>query len=309
MEKVAVIDLGTNTFHLLVAEVVGSSIKILHKERIAVKIGEGGITKGVITPQAFKRGQTTLQYFSKIMAQYSVNDYLATATSAFRNAKNADQIIEKYMNETGIKINVISGEREAELIYEGVKQTIHFDKDECYAIMDIGGGSVEFIICDSNQIHWKKSYEIGGQRLLSEFHKQDPISEVELKSLQRYLEDTLVELNSKLKEFNASILIGASGAFESVIDISNFGKDKNNSLCKPISIEEFNTVYNNLLYKSTEERSQVPGLIPLRVEMIVVALSLIDVTISNHDFKGIFASSYALKEGLIQRLINKIPVV
>lgn len=309
MEKVAVIDLGTNTFHLLIAEVENSSITILHKERIPVKIGEGGITKGLITPQAYKRGENALQYFSEVMDKYYVQNYCATATSAFRNADNADEIIDNYLMKTGIKINVISGNLEAELIYEGVKQTLDFDSDKCYAIMDIGGGSVEFIICDNKKIHWKKSYEIGAQRLLTEFHQQDPMTAEELNSLRSYLNTALVELQEKLKEFNASVLIGASGAFESVIEVSNFGKEEDETLCKPIAFEEFNKVYLDLMHKNIEERTQIPGLIPLRVEMIVVALSLIDVTISNHTFKKIFASSYALKEGLIQRLINKVPVV
>ena len=309
MEKIAVIDLGTNTFHLLIAEVEDSAITILHKERIPVKIGEGGINKGVITPQAYKRGENALQYFSEIMNKYYVQNYCATATSAFRNAANAHEIIDNYLMKTGIKINIISGDLEAQLIYEGVKQTLTFDSDECYAIMDIGGGSVEFIICDDKQIHWKKSYEIGAQRLLTEFHQQDQITTDELTSLRSYLNETLTELKEKLKEFNASVLIGASGAFESVIEISNFGNDAHGTLCTPISFQEFNDVYLDLIHKNVEERGQIPGLIPLRVEMIVVALSLIDVTITSHEFKSIFASSYALKEGLIQRLIHKVPVV
>ncbi len=310
MEKVAVIDLGTNTFHLLIAEVEGGIITPIHKERIPVKIGEGGITKDLITPEAYKRGEQALRFFSELMNKHEVHQYCATATSAFRNAENSDEIVENYFITTGIKIKVISGDLEADLIYEGVKQTLEeCDHNDNYAIMDIGGGSVEFIICNQEKILWKKSYEIGGQRLMAEFHQQDPIPTNQLHSLRKYLKETLEELFVNLAHHKINTLIGASGAFESIVQMidakENNTSDKN---CQHIEQVNIEAIYHNLVGKTRAERLNVPGLISLRVDMIIVSMTLIDIIIQQHTFNKIFASAYALKEGLIKRLIEQVPV-
>ena len=110
-------------------------------------------------------------------------------------------------------------------------------------------------------------------------------------------------LKEKLKEFNASVLIGASGAFESVIEISNFGNDAHDTLCTPISFQEFNDVYLDLIHKNVEERGQIPGLIPLRVEMIVPALIFIRLVVEKLEIEKITQTDFALREGILYKWI------
>ena len=165
MEKlVAIIDCGTNTFHLLIIQEQGDVAKELYRDRVAVRIGKGGISDGKIIPEAADRAITTLKDFKKTIDLYDVKEIHAFATSAFRNASNGEDVRDLIMDRTGINIEIISGEREAELIYEGVNAALAIGKEPAL-IMDIGGGSVEFIIATENDLLWKHSFEIGSTNM------------------------------------------------------------------------------------------------------------------------------------------------
>jgi exopolyphosphatase/guanosine-5'-triphosphate,3'-diphosphate pyrophosphatase len=176
MSSIAILDLGTNTFQLLIANIIDNKPVLVFEESIAVKLGEGGIEKGYISEAAFDRGLSALKQFKKSIDQYQVKLVRAAATSALRSASNGAEFLEKIRSETGIIPEIITGEREAELIYQGVRAAINMGDEKCL-IIDIGGGSVEFIICNQEEVFWKRSYDIGAARLMEQFHHSDPISE------------------------------------------------------------------------------------------------------------------------------------
>ena len=180
--KNAIIDLGTNTFHLLIVE----DKNTLFKDSVPAKIGKGGISQGIISEEGIQRALTVLKRFKQIIDEQGVRAerVFATGTSAIRNAGNKEEFVKRVLEETGIQIQVISGDKEAELIYFGVKEAV--DITETSMIMDIGGGSVEFIICNNEKIFWKQSFEIGGQRLMDKFMKNDPISMRSVQQMNDY---------------------------------------------------------------------------------------------------------------------------
>ncbi|RZK66642.1 MAG: hypothetical protein EOO85_26565, partial [Pedobacter sp.] len=191
----AVMDLGTNTFHLIIAEVTGISDatgfpnvadsansanstgkepRILFKTNLPVKLGEGKINENLIIPEAFERGIKALQEFKKEIDKHGVGIVKAIATSALRSANNGQEFVAAAKEKAGIDISIIDGDQEAIYIYEGVKATGLIDSTSL--IMDIGGGSTEFILCDAEGIVWKKSYNIGAARLQQAYFQSDPIS-------------------------------------------------------------------------------------------------------------------------------------
>ncbi|RZL51322.1 MAG: exopolyphosphatase, partial [Pedobacter sp.] len=161
--RIALIDLGTNTFHLLIAEIKQKKFDILYKTNVPVKLGEGRINDNIIIPNAFERGINCLETFAKTIKNYHVDKVKATATSAVRSAENGQDFVKVVKEKTAIEIEIISGDEEAELIYQGVK--LSGGIQDLSLIMDIGGGSVEFILCDTQNLIWKKSYNIGAARL------------------------------------------------------------------------------------------------------------------------------------------------
>ncbi len=174
--RVAIIDLGTNTFGLLIVDVQGNQYKTIHHCREVVKLGQENITDNILSPDAFKRGVIALCNLSKIIQEYKAETIKAFATSAIREAKNATEFILAVKKEADIDIEIISGDKEAELIYYGNKMAINLGEKPCL-IMDIGGGSNEFIIANNATVFWKQSFKLGVARLLSMFHPENPISE------------------------------------------------------------------------------------------------------------------------------------
>lgn len=307
-KKIAVIDLGTNTFHLLIVSISDGSFSVLVKERVTVKIGQNGISKGVITEDAQIRALKALIEFKKIIDQYDVSNIYATATSAIRNAKNGKQFAEKIKSQTSIDIRIISGDEEAEYIYYGVKTALSLGS-ETSLIMDIGGGSVEFIICNEDTIFWKKSFEIGAQRLLDLFHYHDPILKEEIIKLDKYLEDRLQPLIEAAALYNPSVLVGSSGTFDTLVEIYNlkYNLARSSDLSEyNLPLEEYNLIHEEIIHKVREERMKIPGMIEMRVEMIVVASELIRFVLNKLNLKRLRISSYSLKEGVLYKTINSI---
>jgi exopolyphosphatase/guanosine-5'-triphosphate,3'-diphosphate pyrophosphatase len=302
--NVAIIDMGTNTFHLLIAE-MRSTPKILRREREAVKVGQGGINKKVITEQGFARAIAALEKFKAIIDEYGVRKTLAFGTSAIRNAANGMQLVEAIQAKTGIETRVISGNEEADFIYRGVRAALELGNENSL-IADIGGGSVEFIIGNHSGIQWKGSFEIGGQRLLEEFQKTDPIGANDVLQLEEFLRKQLEPLAGQLDHFKPSTLVGVSGTFDTLSEMfcSRQGlpyyADGSET---PFDIEAFPSIFKDLLTHDRAGRLALPGMIEMRVDMIVVACVLVNVILDIHKFHNIRVSTYSLKEGVLASLL------
>jgi exopolyphosphatase/guanosine-5'-triphosphate,3'-diphosphate pyrophosphatase len=302
--NVAIIDMGTNTFHLLIAE-MSSQPKILVREREAVKVGKDGIHQKVITTEGFARALDTLKKFKAIIDRHGVRKTLAFGTSAIRNASNGNELIESIRNTTGIDARIIDGEEEADLIYRGVRAGLDLGTDSSL-IVDIGGGSVEFIFGNNHGVQWKKSLDIGGQRLLEQFQKHDPISTEEVRALEVFLKKELHPLMDPLKGYGPSTLVGVSGTFDTLSEMFCMQKglpyypDDSET---PFDIEAFPAIYQDLLTHDRAGRLALPGMIEMRVDMIVVACVLVNYILHVHQFDNIRVSSYSLKEGVLASLL------
>lgn len=306
--KIAIIDMGTNTFHLLIAEADERGYHITSRDRLAVKIGMGGINHGLITEEGTQRALLAMQSFKNVIDRERIKKVYAFGTSALRNARNGQEVITRIKSLTDIDVNIISGDLEAEFIYMGVKSAMHMEHEKSL-IIDIGGGSVEFIIGDNDRIYWKESMEIGAQRLLEQFQKNDPIAIDEIKNLDAHFEKKLVSLFDALRTYPTSILIGSSGTFDTLSDIFCIQHHIHKSpeeIETPLTLAGFYEIYTALLKKNRAERMQIPGMIEMRVDMIVVASCLIRYIIEHHSFQRIRVSTYALKEGVLATLINEM---
>jgi len=303
-EKIAVIDLGTNTFHLLIASLGNGKSTMLQREKQAVKIGVGGINKGVITEAGIQRAVACLHLFKKKLDEWKVSRVQAFGTSALRNAANGKEVIEKIKSETGIEVKLISGDQEAEYIYYGVRSAMDLGTEKSL-IVDIGGGSVEFIIGDRREIFWKQSFEIGAQRLLELYHKHDPITAEEINQLNRHFEKFLGSLRVAIEEHNPATLAGSSGTFDTLSEIYcnkqgiPIEREEGET---PLTIPGFYEIYKELLSKNRAERMLIPGMIEMRVDMIIVGSCLVNYLLQKYAFKNIRVSTYSLKEGVLATL-------
>jgi len=307
--RLALIDLGTNTFHLLIVEMPttpGQQPMVVLRTKAGVRLGEGGISQGIIAPAAYDRALHTLAGFKEEMELHSVTEVRATATSAVRVTKNGPDLVREIFETTGIQVNIIAGDREAELICEGVRQAVDLG-EAAQLIMDIGGGSVEFIIASQTTIFWKQSFEIGAQRLLDQFFPDPsgifPAEAVEAE--QRYFSTVLEPLVEAVQRYRPVGLVGASGSFDSLADIQ-LGQLRSESElppCTELAVESFQSSYRHLLSGNHEQRKALPGILPMRADMLVVAAVLIDYVLGITEITRIRTSAYALKEGLLAEML------
>jgi exopolyphosphatase/guanosine-5'-triphosphate,3'-diphosphate pyrophosphatase len=306
-KRFAVMDLGTNTFHLLIAEGDIYNFRQVVHQHIAVKLGEGGINKGVILPVAFERGMNTMKDFQQHIAARNVQQVKAIATSALRNASNGQEFVNRVKTETGIEIEIINGDREASFIYTGVKAS-RLLSNQNSVIMDIGGGSVEFIIGNKDQLIWKQSFEIGAARLMERFHHTDPIPPASIEALNLYLENALTDLFTAIKETLVDNLIGSSGAFETFAELIEAERSDAFDLKKirtyDFDEEELLWITDQLILSSHAEREDNKHVIPVRVDMIVVASLITRYIMQRLAIKNVSLCTYSLKEGVLAEMMD-----
>ena len=305
--QVAIIDMGTNTFNLLIAEVIQpNSFKKIYSSKFPVNLGEGGILKQQLMPDAIARGLQAMRECQQIIAQYTTSKIVALATSAIREASNGKFFISQ-VQELGIEVEIISGDREAELIYQGVKLSTDLG-DEISLIIDIGGGSVEFILANSTRIFFKNSYKLGVARLKAQFNPSNPITYDEIEAINAFLDSQLQDLLIVSKKYKISKIIGASGSFDSYAEIIALRNSQFHYAAETTFIQfEFNDVsqlFNELMRSTINDRKQIKGLVPMRVEVIVLAVIITQFVLRNFKNATLCLSRYSLKEGVLNNILN-----
>lgn len=306
--RLALIDMGTNTFHLLVTEVTEQGqLKELYKTKVPVRLGQGGISSGAIAPEASERALHTLRDFRKTIDELGAQTVRAMATSMVRNASNGERFVKDVFEQTNIQVEVIDGACEAELIYYGVRAAGVLNADTSL-IMDIGGGSVEFILCNQHEIFWKQSFELGAQRLMDKFFTQDPIPSESIAAEKAYLDERLQPLSEAVATYKPTNLVGSSGTFDTLCDIDAQRKgDMSRATATPpastLSLPDFDEVHQELLVKNHDERLAIPGMLEMRVDMIVLASIAVDFVLQKYDLQEIRVSAYALKEGVLHQML------
>jgi len=301
--RIAIIDLGTNTFNLLICDKKDESQNTIFKNKIAVKLGEGGIDRGIIAQAPYQRGIKALEDHLNTIKKYDVDKVRAFATSAIRSTKNGSDFVSEVFEKLALKIEVIDGDKEAELIYQGVRKAIPFDLDY-KLIMDIGGGSTEFIIANVEGVQWKKSYQLGVSRLKELFKPKDPITQEEIQTIEYHLKSELKDLIENIQTFPCKTLIGSSGSFDTLVEMIGFKFNnlelKNKKPSCDIHSEHYKWAQDFLIQSTLSERLNTKGIVTMRADMIVLSVIFINFVLREFDIKEMIRSKYALKEGAMQ---------
>jgi len=308
--RLALIDMGTNTFHLLIVEDrPGQPPHPLVRTKVGVRLGEGGISKGEIAPLPYARALQTVRGFKEEIELHQVTEVRATATSAMRVSRNGPELVQDILQTTGIQVEVIGGEREAELIAKGIRQAVPLGQAK-HLLMDIGGGSVEFIIANEDTIFWKQSFEIGAQRLLDKFFP-DPSGVLPREQLQaelEYLAEKLVPLTAAVAAHGPLAgLVGSSGSFDTLADLS-VGQVRREADLPPstsLLVLDFERHFAQLLTLDHVGRVALPGMFPMRADMLVVASIIVKYVLSTYGLTQVTTSAFALKEGLLAELLGQ----
>jgi len=238
---------------------------------------------------------------------YNIDKVFGFGTAALRSAENGQEFIEEVKKKTGFDIQLISGDEEATLIYYGVRQVVQIGK-EISLIMDIGGGSVEFILGNDEQIFWKQSFKLGAALLQGKFQPQDPLSADDINKIHSLFESELQPLLSACELFKPHQLIGSAGSFETFSNMikHRFAEQSGtiNKSPQSISITHFDQLYSDLIVSTKEQRNEMKGLVKMRVDMIVMAALLLKFVLTKVPLNKMILSTYALKEGALWKMIQ-----
>lgn len=295
----AVADLGTNTFHLLVVKKSKDNFDEVYRERVFVNIAEEGIQH--IGDPPYHRAKETIRSFSDKLDELGVTEVKVFGTAALRTADNGPQLIHEIKAETGIDIQIIDGKREAELIAKGTNLILDMSVGQ-YLIMDIGGGSVEFILVDDGDIGYIKSFPLGVTALYNHFNHEEPISTQEVEEIHQYLSNQLLNLRETIENQRIKALVGASGSFE-VLELIINGKINNRS-CSKFDIADTKEIMDTIIKMDLSQRLAHKSIPNHRAKLIVVAFLLMQQVLGSSSFDKLIVSPFALKEGVISEYLG-----
>ena len=289
-----VIDIGTNTFNLLIAEHSPKELKIIHSSKRGVALGMGGITKGVLTKDAMFRAIEALIEFEIKIKEFEVSDVRLIATAAVREANNSEAFVELVKKEVGRDVFIIDGKQEAKFIFQGVSMCHKFQSESM--IMDIGGGSTEFIRVNQNGIGELISLKIGVSRLYQTFSCSDPFTKSDVEKIESYIEN---ESKGFFLNKTVECLIGSSGTFETFYELIHKKKYPFSSETMELEVQPFMESLNDLIFSTQDERNKNEFIIPIRKKMAPFAAVKTRWVLQQLNVKKVLISPFSLKEGAL----------
>lgn len=306
----AAIDIGTNSFHLVIASVNDKGIvKILTKDKEVVRLGKSSSDMKYISLEAMERAVTALKRFKIVCDSYNA-EIRAVATSATREALNKDEFLNEAKRKAGISIEVVSGFEEARLIYLGVLQALDvFDKR--ILLIDIGGGSTEFLIGEKGNVVYSNSIKLGAVRLTEKFFADGKFTKENIENARLHVRSILNPIVRNIKNENHELVIGTSGTISnlgSIIFSRNSGEDYSTFNFNNYSYTDsalFETVKTILNQENITSIKKIEGLDSQRSDIITAGALILEQIFRELSIKSITLSSYALREGIILDTIDK----
>ena len=296
MSKIcAIADLGTNTFQLLISPL--AEFRVMEHLQRPVGLGMGAMEEVTLQEDAMDRAIACLTEFKQVFLAKGgdISHFYAIGTSILRRASNSREFQKRVFNEIGIQIRIIDGIQEAEYIYAGIRNSLPERWEKTSLVMDIGGGSVEFILFKGEQVLYRVSLEIGGLRLKSLFSVDNEFNLSVVGGLDAYVSKEMKSLVEVCRESKPMVLIGAAGAFETILDIENRVGAAPAS-CE-LDVPAFLQHKANLDALRYEDRVGYPGMKAFRASIFPYATFLVEKVLRELEIKELWFSSYSLKEG------------
>ncbi len=306
--RIAALDLGTNSFHLLVADVhVDGQFEAITREKAMIRLGDVVTRRGLITEAAADTAVSTVRHFKRVADAAGATELHACATSAIRLAANGDDLVDRIEEETGVVVEVISGRREAELIFGAVRASVLLEPSPALCF-DLGGGSVEIMVGDAGELLWATSENLGVGRLTAEFVASDPISKDDRRRLRAHLIDVLTPVANEVAKLSPKLAVGSSGTLEDLAHMLAARRAQH----VPISLnqlsferEEFEQLHKDILASTADERLRMRGLEARRVDLIPAGSLFLATAMELFDFSEMTVSEWALREGIVLDAIRR----
>jgi exopolyphosphatase/guanosine-5'-triphosphate,3'-diphosphate pyrophosphatase len=306
-QMIAAIDIGTNSLHMVIVKIEAAlpSFTMIAREKETVRLGDRNLITGELKPEIMNKAIACLGRFKTLAYSLGANTIVSVATSAVRESSNGKEFLHQIETQVGLTVDLISGPEEARRIYLGVLSGMEFN-NQPHIIIDIGGGSTELILGDSEEPRSLTSTKIGAVRLTGELVKSDPITETEFKYLQAYargmLERSVEEVQGKLKIGDSPRLIGTSGTIETIATIharEKLGLVPSTLNGYQFSLQDLRTWVTRLRRMTNIERAAIPGMPEKRSEVILAGAVILQEAMTLLGLESLTVCERSLREGVI----------
>ncbi|MGH9826109.1 MAG: Ppx/GppA phosphatase family protein, partial [Blastocatellia bacterium] len=312
--KLSAIDIGSNSIHLVIAEATpGQHLDIIEREKEMVRLGAGTLRLHRLTKETIDRAIVALRRYKELSESNHVDRIIATATAAVREAHNSDEFIDRVRKEVGLHVHLLPGVEEARIIALAVSEVTDFE-DRRALIIDIGGGSTEFIITGGKEPDLLLSIRLGAVRLTEKFVTTDPISDTERAKLVANIRADLTRAIWEVKKTGYDFVIGTSGTVVNLVNAvarAELGRDDEGILVEPfnqtITMAQLREMNRTLARMSLSERKKVPGLEKRRADIIVAGGLLLETILTEVGASTITSCDWSLREGVILDYLYKHP--
>lgn len=310
--RLAAIDIGSNSLHMIVAQVdPDGGVTTLWRMKEPVGLGRLSFPSKRLAKDAMDRAEATLARFQQAAVQRQCEKLVCIATSAVREATNGGDFIERIRERLKLNVRIVSAREEARLIYLAVRHAFPLGKDPAL-IVDIGGGSVEFIVGDASKAHLLESRKLGASRMTARFVRSDPLSAENRKALVRHYHAELAPLFEQIHELKPKLVIGTSGTLEAIATMCDpdmaDGDDDDTPPARNIEHDRFGKLLRRLLKSDSAARARIPGLDDARRDQITAGALLVGEIFQRSGAKKIVMCSAALREGiLLDYLARHVP--
>jgi exopolyphosphatase/guanosine-5'-triphosphate,3'-diphosphate pyrophosphatase len=300
--RVAALDLGSNSFHLLVADAhPDGHIDPLVQEKEMLRLGDVVSRHRAIPPTAADQAVATVRRFRMLAEAAGANEILAKATAAIRRAANGGEVVDRIRAETGVHVEVIGGLEEARLIFGAVRASVVLDPAPALCF-DLGGGSLEVMVGDASALMWATSVPLGVARLSAEFVHSDPISKRDRRALRDAIEETFAPVVAEVSTFEPKLAVGSSGTLESLAEMvaARRAEDTPATLNQlTVGREEFLALHQDLMASKAADRLRMEGLDARRVDLIVAGSMVLATAMQLFGFDQLTICEWALREGIV----------
>jgi len=302
VKKLAAIDIGTNTIKLLVAAVEDDGVlEVLSREKSLVRLGSETLATGRLSPEAIEAGASTIEQFLRSISAQGAPLVRAVATCAVREAENAAEFLEEVRRRTGVEVDVISGEEEARLIHLAVRSEFPARLDPLFLI-DIGGGSTEFVVSEGPKVRLTESLPLGVVRLADRFGRSDPPNDRDRKAMKRAIRSAAKRAAQAVRKTGFRTCVGSSGTIQSlslVHEAAIVGREPIPSGHRTLTRAALKRV-NRILKKTTlKDKLRVPGLDPRRRDISVPGGILLAWFLKHTGADAIVVGERGLREGIL----------
>jgi exopolyphosphatase/guanosine-5'-triphosphate,3'-diphosphate pyrophosphatase len=296
--RIAALDVGSNSFHLIVADVgTGGHINVLDRSKEMVRLGDSTLHQGVIPPEVFRRGLDALRSLRRIADRHNVDALMAVATSAVREAQNGGEFVRAARDEAGIDIRVIRGDEEARLIYLGARGSLDLGKRRV-ALFDLGGGSLEVILADAQELYYTASLKLGVIRLAETCPCSDPPTSRERAQLAERVRSMLDPVVTRVRAMGFDFVAFTSGTAGALASVLRADKDAGGNK-STLALEDLQALEQRLGTMSVAARARLSGLDARRTDTIYAGAVVFRTALELAGADEATLCETALREGII----------